>query len=370
MRFVVRLRARKNNMSQLFESIEVGALTVPNRIVMAPMTRSRADMEGNQAPIAATYYEQRASAGLLITEATAVSIKGRGYPAIPGIWNDTQVAAWRGVASSVHAAGGRVIMQLFHTGRIGHSSLQDGYTESSSAIAPAGQLMGADFAMHDAETPRETSLDDIQRVVQEFATAAANAMKAGFDGVELHAANGYLVDQFLRDGVNQRTDEYGGSIENRARFFFEVLEAMIGAAGPRKVGVRISPWNPFNSMSDSNPGALFTYVAKKLNDYPVSYLHIIEPNDKSQAVFDAEVGSLRDAYKGIVIVNGGYRRETAEAALEKGLADLVSFGVPFISNPDLVERLRHNAELTPADSATFYQGGEKGYIDYPSLALR
>jgi N-ethylmaleimide reductase len=353
-------------MSNLFEPYKLGEITLKNRIVMAPLTRSRASAEGVHGDLAVTYYGQRATAGLIITEATAVSKQGSGYPNIPGIWNAEQVKAWQKITQAVHDKAGKIFMQMFHTGRVGHSSLFGEHPVSSTDVPPQGQVMGADYGMKDYETPRVLKTAEIADIVAQFKNGAENAKKAGFDGVEIHAANGYLLDQFLRDGVNKRSDEYGGSVENRMRILKEVVEAAVGVWGPGRVGVRLSPHNPFNSMSDNDPVATFTAIAKMLSTYKLAYLHILEPQDSVPHVAPA----IRKAYSGTIVVNGGLTKETGEEVLAKNLADLICFGTPFISNPDLVERLKENLPLEPANQALFYTGGPKGYIDYPTASRK
>jgi N-ethylmaleimide reductase len=308
--------------------------------------------------LAAQYYTQRAGAGLIITEATAVSKQGSGYVNIPGIWSDAQVAGWKAVVDSVHKAGGKIFMQMFHTGRIGHSSLYGEQPVAPSAITPKGQVMAADYSMQPYEEPRALKTEEIPEIVAQFKRGAENAKKAGFDGIEIHGANSYLIDQFLRDGTNKRTDQYGGSPENRARILREILEAAVAVWGPGKVGVRLSPTTTFNGMSDSDPVKTFSVVAEMLNEFPLAYLHTTE----------LEVtATLRKIYKGTLISNGGIDQSQGEKLIEEGKADLIAFGNLFISNPDLPERFRAGAELEPADQSTYYQGGPKGYIDYPPM---
>jgi N-ethylmaleimide reductase len=333
-------------MSQLFQPVQLGAVKLANPIVMAPLTRSRANAEGVHSDLAVTYYGQRASAGLLITEATAVSKQGSGYVNIPGIWSDAQVAAWSKVTKAVHDKGGKIFMQLFHTGRVGHSSLYGEQPVSATTKPPKGQVMAADFSMVEYETPRNLKTEEIPGLIKQFVDGAANAKKAGFDGVEIHAANGYIIDQFLRDGVNERTDQYGGSLENRVRLLKEIVEGAVKIWGEGRVGVRFSPFNPFNSMSDSNPVAHYTEAAPS-GSYPVAE-------------------SIREVFDGSIIINGGLTRESGEKLLESGVADLVCYGAPFISNPDLVERFKSGLPLAQPDQSTFYTPGPKGYTDYPT----
>lgn len=349
-------------MSQLFQPFQMGDLRLANRIVMAPMTRSRADAQGVQGGIAATYYSQRSSAGLIITEATAVSRQGSGYPNIPGIWNKEQTESWKNVTRAVHEKNGKIFLQIFHAGRIGHTSLMDEQPVSSAARLPQGQVMAADFTMQDYEKPRALKIEEIPAIVAQFKTGAENAQRAGFDGLEIHAANGYLLDQFLRDGVNDRMDEYGGSLENRTRLLREVVEVAVSVWGPWRVGVRFSPFTAFNSMSDSNPEATFIHAVKSLNDFSLAYIHITDMASPGAAKL---IQKIRAAYKGVVIASGGLTHESGEKLIEENTADLAAYGTLYISNPDLVERFDQDLPLAQADKATFYTPGEKGYTDYP-----
>jgi N-ethylmaleimide reductase len=354
----------------LFEPVQLGPLTLRNRVVMAPMTRSRAAAGNTTTPLTATYYEQRASAGLIVSEGAQVSPEGVGYPNTPGIHTDEQVEAWRRVTGAVHGRGGHIYLQLWHVGRISHPSLQPGgaLPVGPSPIAAAGRIYTA-TGMQPFVAPRALETAEIARVVGDFAAATRRARAAGFDGVEVHGANGYLIDQFLRSSTNQRTDAYGGSIENRARFLLEVVEAVAGAWEPGRVGVRLSPTGPFNDISDADPVATFGYVAEALNGFGgLAYLHVREPMTAGEPSAGAVVTAheLRRRFEGPFIINEGYGRESAEAAIASNAADLVAFGVPFISNPDLVERLASGAPLAPADSSTFYGGDARGYTDYPT----
>jgi N-ethylmaleimide reductase len=349
---------------RLLEPAALGHLDLPNRVVMAPMTRNRATSELEPGPSAATYYAQRASAGLIITEATQVSASAAGYPLTPGVYTDAQVAGWRKVTDAVHARGGRIFVQLWHTGRISHPAMQpdSALPVAPSPIAASGELMTYQ-GMQPFPTPRALEVDEIRAIVGDFGAAAVRAIDAGFDGVELHAANGYLIDQFLRDGSNRRTDAYGGSLANRARFLREVTEAVAAAIGAHRVGVRISPSGTFNSMSESDPERLTTHVAQLLEPYGLAYLHVIDPaaeDDRRPLTTLA-----RRDFSGTLITNGAFTIEAAERVLEDGVADLVSFGAPFIANPDFVERLREGAALSDGDRSTFYGGDDRGYIDYP-----
>lgn len=356
-------------MTELFQPYQLGDLQLSNRIVMAPLTRSRANAEGVHGDLAATYYQQRASAGLIITEATAVSRQGSGYVNIPGIWNDEQVKGWQGVTQAVHEAGGKIFMQIFHMGRVGHSSLMGEQPVAPTTKPPQGRVMAADLSMQDYEDPRMLRTEEIPQIVQQFLTAAENAKIAGFDGIEIHSANGYLLDQFLRDGVNSRDDQYGGSVENRVRLLREIVNGAIKIWGAGRVGVRFSPFNPFNSMNDSDPLKTFTHAAEMLNVFPLAYLHIIEADTSDKS--DMQSGNykiahaVREVFDKPLILNGGLTRNGGERLLEEKTADLVAYGSLFISNPDLVERFINDWPLTKPDSSTFYTPGPKGYIDYP-----
>jgi N-ethylmaleimide reductase len=352
----------------LFSPFQLGPIELKNRIVMAPLTRNRANAVSAPTDLMARYYAQRASAGLTITEATHVSPQGIPYPRTPGILSPGQVGGWHRITEAVHGKGGRIFVQLWHGGRISHPSLQPNgaLPVAPSAIRPEGEAVTPE-GMQPYVTPHELDTEEVPEVVEQFIVAAENAEVAGFDGVEIHAANGYLIDQFLRDGSNRRGDRYGGPVENRVRFLREVVEAVIGVWDAERVGVRISPRNTFNSMHDSDPQALFNHVAECLDDYGLAYLHVTEsapPEGPEQRV---DFRELRRRWHGVYMANGGYDRPRAEAALAEGYADLVSFGVPFLANPDLPERLRRNAPLNPPDPDTFYRGDEHGYTDYPTL---
>jgi len=348
----------------LFEPFELGPITLGNRLVMAPLTRNRAGAGDVPQALNAEYYAQRADAGLIITEASQISPEGKGYPGTPGIYSAEQVAGWRLVTDAVHKKGGRIFLQLWHVGRISHPSLQEGgaLPVAPSAIRPAGSAMTANGPAPFVE-PRALALDEIPGIVAAYRQAAINAKAAGFDGVEVHAANGYLLDQFLRDGTNRRTDAYGGPVENRARLLLEVVSVVSAVFGAARVGIRLSPINPFNDMADSDPQATFDYVVGQLGGRGLAYLHVFQAGT---APFDWK--ALRQAFGGTFVVNGGYDRAKAEAALERDEADLVAMGVPFLANPDLVERLKRNAPLNAPNPATFYGGGAVGYTDYPTLA--
>lgn len=353
----------------LFSPVKLGSMSLNNRVVMAPLTRNRAGEGGVPQAVNVTYYEQRASAGLIITEATPISVMAHGYPALPGIYTDAQVAGWKKVTDAVHAKGGKIVLQLWHVGRISHPSLlpNGSLPIAPSAIKPAGQAFTYQ-GLQDYVTPRALELNELPDIVADYVHATKCALAAGFDGVEIHAANGYLLDQFLRDGSNKRTDNYGGSFENRARLLMEVTKAVVDVAGSDKVGLRISPVNPFNDMNDSNPQALFNYVADALNQFNLAYLHVVEGGihgGGEAAPFDFV--ALRKHFKNAYMANLAYDKARGNAAIASGHADVVAYGVPFIANPDLVERYRTNAPLNEADSKTFYGGSEKGYTDYPFL---
>ncbi|MBR8333741.1 alkene reductase [Burkholderia ambifaria] len=354
----------------LFEPYVLGDLTLTNRIVMAPLTRNRAGAGLVPSELAATYYAQRASAGLIITEATQVSAQAQGYQDTPGLYTPEQIAGWRKVTDAVHAKGGRIFVQLWHVGRVSHTDLQPGGTApvAPSAIrAETKTFVNNGFI--DVSEPRALELAELPGIVNDFRQAAADAIAAGFDGVEIHGANGYLLEQFIKDGANQRTDDYGGSIENRARLLLEVVAAVIKEIGAERTGVRISPVSPANGISCSDPQAQYDYIAEQLNAQGVVYLHVVEgatggPRDVAAFDYDA----LRRRFKQTYLANNGYDVEFATTQLNEGRADLFAFGRPFISNPDLVERLKHGAPLTQLNPATLYGGGAVGYIDYPTIS--
>ncbi|MCD6259389.1 MAG: alkene reductase [Helicobacteraceae bacterium] len=353
----------------LFSPIKIGNYTLKNRIFMAPMTRNRSVEDNVANDLMATYYGQRASAGLIITEGSQISTQGIGYPYTPGIHTDAQVQGWKKTTRSVHEKGGKIFLQLWHVGRISHSSFHDGELPvAPSAIKPSGEVYTLE-GMKEFERPRALHLNEIKDIVKEYAKGARNAIEAGFDGVEIHGANGYLLDQFLRDGTNKREDEYGSSVENRSRFLFDVIKAVSAEIGSDKVGVRLSPSGTFNDMSDSDPQKHFAYICEKLNDFNLAYLHIIDAleGDRRHGANVVELGVLRDAYKGVLIANGGYTKERASKVIEDNRADAVSFASLFLANPDLPERFEMNASLNEADPDTFYTQGEKGYTDYPTM---
>jgi N-ethylmaleimide reductase len=352
----------------LFTPFRLGPYELRNRVVMAPMTRSRAG-EGNVVtPLTARYYAQRAGAGLIITEGAQVSPQGVGYPGTPGIHTDAQVDAWRRVTEAVHAEGGRVFLQLWHVGRASDPSLQPGgaLPVAPSAIGIAGEMRYSPSGPAPYVTPRALETDEIAGVVEQYAEGARRAYRAGFDGVELHGANGYLIDQFLRDGTNHRTDRYGGTAEKRSRFLSEVTAAVVDVWGGDRVGVRLSPFGTVNGMRDSDPVATFSVAAHALNRFGLAYLHVVEPLGEN-AYGGRVTPVLKAVFRGPVMANGGYDGETGNEAVRTGRADLVSFGIPFLANPDLPERLRAGAPLNTPDRATFYGGDERGYTDYPAL---
>lgn len=357
---------------RLFEPFNLKGLELKNSVVMAPMTRSRSNNADHAATeLNATYYEQRATAGLIITEGTVVSPKATGYINVPGIYSEAQIKGWRLSTDAVHKKGGAIFAQIWHTGRISHPDLLDGDLPlAPSAINPHAKVFGPK-GLVDTVTPKEMSIEDIKRTIQDFKNAAANALKAGFDGVELHAANGYLFHQFFNQSSNQRTDEYGGSIENRARFLFELLEELKEVIDLKRVGIRLNPslHNMQGMVIDEGSIPVHEYIIQKLNDYDIAYVHLLEPftpvEDVPHAVTNV-AAHFRPLYKGNLIINKGFTAETANKVLEDGLVDLVSFGVPFIANPDLVARMQQNLPLATPDTHTFYTPGAKGYIDYPA----
>jgi len=353
----------------LFQPFQLGALTLKNRIAMAPLTRNRAP--GNAAnALMAEYYRQRAGAGLIITEASPISQQGQGYIDTPWIAGAEQVAGWRLATDAVHEAGGAIFIQLWHVGRISHVSLQrDGGAPVAPSALRANTKTFVAEGFVDVSEPRALDAAELPGIVADYVKAAKNAASAGFDGVEIHAANGYLLDQFQRDSSNKRTDAYGGSIENRARLTLEVVDGILAALRPEKVGIRFSPVSPANDVADSDPQALFGYLVEQIAKRRLAYIHIVEGatgGPRDIAPFD--YAALRKAFPGAYIANNGYDRDMALAAVESGAADLVAFGRPFIANPDLVERLRDGAALAEVDRATLYGGGAHGYTDYPVRA--
>jgi N-ethylmaleimide reductase len=357
--------------NQLFTPWKLGDLSLSNRIVMAPLTRRRASSGFVANEMMARYYGLRASAGLIIAEATMVHRTGQGYPDTPGIWSKEQVESWKPVTGIVHEKGGRIYLQLWHVGRYSHPLLQENgaLPVSASAVRIDG-VINTPEGYKDHVTPRALKIEEIPEVVDWYAKGARNAIEAGFDGVEIHGANSYLIDQFLQDGVNKRTDSYGGPLENRVRFGLEVVEAVVSEIGNKKTGIRLSPSNIKNGVSDSDPVATFTYMIEQLNCYDLAFLHLVEPTLPVDHLpqYKKEVTKyFRQFYQGTLITCGGYNGEKAIQALAENHADLVAFGVPFISNPDLVSRIEKDAPFAEADESTFYTGGEKGYLDYPML---
>jgi N-ethylmaleimide reductase len=355
--------------SSLFSPLQLASLQLPNRIVMAPLTRTRNTPDNIPTDIMATYYAQRASAGLLIAEATMVAKGVVTYYRMPGIYSDAHVQGWKHVTDAVHAAGGRIFLQLWHGGRTSHSDLNDGVMP----VAPSAVRIEHDHTHTQNgkvpyEMPKELSRAGIAEIVQQFRSATENAKLAGFDGVEIHGANGYLIDQFLRDGTNHRSDEYGGSVENRSRFLSEVLDAAISVYGSDRVGLRISPLNGFNEMKDSDPLALTAQVARLAEAKKIAYLHVMRADFLGQQSGDV-VSTARTLYSGVLMGNMGYSGAEANAAIEKGLLNAVAFGHHYISNPDLVDRLRADFPLLEPDQATYYSNGPEGYIDYPLMQL-
>jgi len=364
-------------MTTLFDPIRFGDIAAANRIAMAPLTRDRARPHQIPTPLMAAYYRQRASAGLIISEATQISPEGQGYLDTPGIYSPEQVAGWRAVTDAVHAEGGRIVLQLWHVGRISHVSLQpNGQPPVSSTARRADTKTFTANGFEPVSTPRALRLDEIPRVVADYRRAARNAIDAGFDGVEVHGANGYLLEQFLRDSINDRTDAYGGTKENRARLLVDVLTAVVTEIGAGRTGLRLSPVTPANDAhQDSDAQGLYNYVVEQLAPLKLAFIHVIEGatgGPRDVAPFD--FAALRSRYKqgnehGAWIVNNGYTRAMAIAVIGSGAADLVAFGKPFISNPDLVRRLHIDAPLAPLNPATLYGGGAEGYTDYPALEL-
>ena len=361
-----------NTKSILFENYQLGNLTLSNRTVMSPMTRSRATADHIPTDIMAEYYAQRSAAGLIITEGTAPSPNGTGYPRIPGIYNNMQVRAWNKVTDAVHAKGGKIFVQLMHTGRISHPL---NMPENSEVLAPSAIPAGGTKMYTDQKgekelpTPKAMTREDIHTTIDEFVKASENAVEAGFDGVELHGANGYLLEQFLFPGANNRDDEYGGSIENRARYVLEVAKKTANAIGKDKVGIRLSPFGAFNEITAAEDEAeLYNYLSSELGKAGLLYIHIVDHSGMGTPEVPRSIKeSIRDNFGGPIILSGGYDREKAEKDLEEGLGHLVAYGKPFLANPDLVERLKKNAPLNNPDFKTLYTPGEKGYTDYPRL---
>ncbi|MEM6902146.1 MAG: alkene reductase [Pseudomonadota bacterium] len=354
----------------LFEPLSIGSIEVPNRVLMAPLTRNRAHPDGTPAEMAVEYYRQRAGAGLIFTEATQVSAMGKGYINTPGIYTNGHAAAWKKITDAVHGAGGKIAIQLWHVGRISHTSLlPDGAQPVAPSAIQAKSQTFIETGMVDVSEPRALSVEEIKATVGDYRRAAALSKQAGFDGIEIHAANGYLLDQFIRDGSNKRDDAYGGSAENRARLLKEVTEAVLEVWPADKVGLRLSPTGGFNDMADSDPAATFSTVVKELEPYGLAFLHMVEqfPGEESTAADKAIIKAVRDAWSGAYIANGGFEAVDAVEAISSGHVDAVTFGRPFISNPDLPTRFAKGATLTPPDGDTFYGGDQKGYTDYPTL---
>jgi N-ethylmaleimide reductase len=359
-----------NNSTDLFSPVQIGAITMANRIVMAPVTRSRYEEDGVPGELHATYYAQRATAGLIVAEATNISAQGRGYAATPGIWSEAQVAGWRTVTDAVHAAGGKIVCQLWHVGRFSSVELQP---NGEAPVAPSAiQAEGNTYTANGfvpVSMPRALETDEIPGIIEQYKHAAENARRAGFDGVEVHSANSYLLDQFLRDSTNQRTDPYGGSIENRARLTLEVTQAIVDIWGNDRVGIRLSPVTPDagNTPPDSNVMALHGYLIQQLNRFDLPYLHFVEgATATSREVPEGvDMDALSAQFNGPFIGNNNYDLDMAIERRAQGKIDAVAFGRLFISNPDLVARLRHGAELTIAPRESYYGGGAKGYTDWP-----
>jgi N-ethylmaleimide reductase len=362
-------------MSKLFSSVRVGPYNLSHRVVMAPLTRMGSDAGDRPSDLMVQYYSQRASeGGLIIAEATPVSRQGYGYAKAPGVYSDSQISGWKRVTDAVHSRGGRIFLQLWHVGRQSHPDLQPdgGAPVAPSAVKAEGHAY-SDNGEVEFSLPRALKLSEIPPIIEQFRRGAQRALQAGFDGVEIHGANGYLPDQFLQDGSNKRTDEYGGPIENRARFMLEVTQAAISVWGGDRVGVRIAPSGTYGSMHDSNPERTFGYVTERLDRLGLAYLHIVEPRIKGTELIregqePVAAQHLRPKFKGPIIAAGGFSKQSAEAIVAAGDADLVAFGRHFISNPDLPERLRHSLSLARYDRSTFYGGDGRGYIDYPTHA--
>ncbi len=357
-------------MPDLFDPLTLGAITAPNRVLMAPLTRGRADRDAVPTAIMADYYAQRASAGLIISEATGISRQGLGWPFAPGLWTDAQVEGWKPVTDAVHAAGGRIVAQLWHMGRQVHSSVTGEQPVSSSATQTQGHIHTYE-GRQPSEIARALDIAEIPGILDDYARAADNARKAGFDGVQIHAANGYLIDQFLRDGANQRSDAYGGSVDNRIRLLSEVTERVIAAIGADRTGVRLSPNGDSQGVDDSNPHALFLPAAKRLSELGIAFLELREPGPEGtygRTDVPKLSPAIRTVFDGPLVVNSDYvTREAAQAVLDAGTADAVAFGRTFLANPDLPERLRSGAPLNASDMKTWFSQGPEGYTDYPAL---
>jgi N-ethylmaleimide reductase len=354
----------------LFDPVQLGDLSLSNRIVMAPLTRGRAGDSRIPNDLMAEYYAQRAEAGLIVSEATAISCQGFGWAGAPGIYTDAMEEGWKKVTDAVHKRGGKMVLQLWHMGRLSHPVFLDGELPvAPSAITPQGRTRDGSGTRPYIQ-PRALEAHELPGIIEDYVMATRRALRAGFDGVEVHGANGYLLDQFIRDGANQREDDYGGSLENRLRFPRQVVEAVIAEAGAGKVGLRLSPTNPNGGITDSDPVITFTYAVEVFSGYKLAYLHVMEPFPESGKAFPGVpyvLPHIRTAYKGNLMVNGGYNLEQGNKALAEGQADAVAYGVPFIANPDLVTRLRKGAPLNIADPDSFYSEGAAGYTDYPLL---
>ncbi|SMG60445.1 alkene reductase [Paraburkholderia susongensis] len=365
----------------LFQPIRLGRHSLSHRVAMAPLTRSRAGQPGNvPTPMNVEYYRQRTGAALIVTEATQISQQGQGYAWTPGIHSPAQIEGWRSVSEAVHAEGGKIFLQLWHVGRVSHPVFQPGggLPVAPTAMPVPGKTFIVDDngngAWADVPVPRELTLEGIAQIVQDFRIAARNAMESGMDGVEIHAGNGYLIDQFINSNSNRRTDAYGGSIENRTRLLFEVVAAVSDEVGAVNVGVRLTPMGRFMGMGDDTPEATFGHIAERLNDWNLAYLHLVEPaivgtvkDEKHDPRWDAIIKLMRRQFKGVLMLAGGYTLESATHAIESGRADLIAFGRPFIANPDLPTRLRDALPLNEADPGTFFGGGAEGYVDYPAF---
>ncbi|MEG6508114.1 alkene reductase [Methyloligella sp. 2.7D] len=370
----------KTEFAPLFEPLKMGDLTLPNRIVMAPLTRARSTYPGHtQTPLHALYYAQRAGAGLIVSEATQISQQGQGYAWTPGIFSDEQVESWKLVTDAVHNAGGRIFCQMWHVGAISHNVFQPdgGQPVSSSAFQPEGQAFVGDYLEDGPMVPlpeaRALKLEEIPRLIEDYRHAARYAKRAGFDGVELHAANGYLIDQFIRSSVNKRTDAYGGALENRLRLLTEIVDALCEVLPANRIGVRLSPMGGPGGSYDEDPETTYTAAAKAISGKGLAYLHVVRPNGHTSAGADIQEGNaiskaMREAFGGVFIANGEFQPDEAARWIEDDLADAVAFGRLFISNPDLPERIAQGGPFTEPDMATFYGGGAEGYVDYPTLA--
>ncbi|MFT6055250.1 MAG: N-ethylmaleimide reductase [Roseivirga sp.] len=354
---------------KLFSEFKLGDITLKNRVVMAPMTRSRAEEENKANSLIAEYYEQRAEAGLIITEGTSPSPNGLGYPRIPGLFNQAQVEGWKLVTDRIHKAGSKTFIQLMHTGAVSQAG---NLTKDAKVISPSGKLVSGQMyvdgkGMLDHTVPSAMTKEEIKETIQEFINSAKLAIEAGFDGVEIHGANGYLVEQFINPKANERTDEYGGSNENRCRFATEIAQGMSDAIGKEKVGIRVSPYGIFNDMAEfEGVDAQFEYLAKELNQIGIAYIHVVDHSHLGAPEVPQKVKDIiRDNFKGVYILSGGYTKERAEKDLQANKGELVAFGVPFIANPDLVTRMKKDLALSNPDQSTFYTPGAKGYSDYP-----